>query len=401
MALNITQNGIAERHKDGSVTLVRPDRNGGALTEIEVPEPLADEFALATGDIIAGRMESLTLDAITAEQENEDDDPDGWDTQYDEPRMTARSAASRSWLTPRLPAERLTDITHINGQPAGEERPTPRTRRSHSERTPPDRLLPCTLGPDDRTGQTLDLFPLGAGCMGIIRGAHGTGLTRTLRAVLDGITLHAPDCTVFVLLLRARSEEITDWRRRFPQADVVVCPSALNTNAALETLRLCDLMLEAAQRQTEQGRDVILLLDSLTGLWGAMLEAEHADAQQEADQSASRQRIREWVQKAGCFHGAAPLGGGLGGSLTIVGTVWYQATDAEAEEERDTHPHLRLPEYLLPEATWQISLSETMALERDFPAINLRQSLSRYEENLLSAEAMEQLRARRNTFQSG
>ena len=401
MALNITQNGIAERHKEGSVTLVRPDRNGGALTEIEVPEILADEYVLATGDIAAGRTESLSLDALDIEQEDANDAAEDWDTQYDEPRMASRSTAARSWRMPQLPAERLTDITRINGRPAAEERPTPRTRRSNSERTPPDRLLPCTIGPDDRTGQTLDLFPLGAGCMGIIRGAHGTGLTRTLRSVLDGITLHAPDCVVFVLLLRARSEEITDWRRRFPQADVVVCPSALNTDAAQETLRLCDLMLEAAQRQTELGRDVVLLLDSLTGLWGAMLEAEEADAQQEADQSASRQRIREWVQKAGCFHGATPLGGGLGGSLTIVGTVWYQATDAEAEEERDTHPHLRLPEYLLPEATWQISLSENMARERDFPAINPRQCLSRYEENLLPADAMELLRDRRNSLQNG
>jgi hypothetical protein len=165
--------------------------------------------------------------------------------------------------------------------------------------------------------------PLGAGVFGIVYGPHGSGLTRTLQSVLKGIVTNAPDCVVLVLLLRPRAEEATEWRRRFPEADVVVGASAFSETAPEQTLQLCDLMLEAAQRRTEVGRDVVLLVDSLSALWGTMLEAEEADAQREADISAARRRMQEWVRRAGCFHSQGPLGGGLGGSLTLIGTVWH------------------------------------------------------------------------------
>ena len=172
---------------------------------------------------------------------------------------------------------------------------------------------------------------------------------------------------------------------------MVVGLSSFTEAAPEQTLELCALVLEAARRQTELGRDVVLVIDSLTALWGAMLEAEEADAQHEADLSSARSRIREWTQKAGCFHGEAPLGGGLGGTLTILGSVWHQAIDVEAEEERDTHPHLRLLEHLLPEASWLTALSESLTRRRLYPAIDIKQCRSQYEERLLPADLVEPL----------
>jgi transcription termination factor Rho len=206
---------------------------------------------------------------------------------------------------------------------------------------------------------------------------------------VNGIVTNAPDCVLLVLLLRPRAEEATEWRRRFPEADVVVGASAFSETPPEQTLQLCDLMLEAAQRQTELGRDVVLLVDSLTALWGTMLEAEEADAQREADLSASRRRMQEWVRRAGCFHGQGPLGGGLGGSLTLIGTVWHQSIDTEAEEENDLHPHLRLLEYVLPEARWLVPLSETLSRQRLYPTIDVRRCRSQDEERLLPAESVE------------
>ncbi len=353
MALGILYNGIVQRNKEGDTTILRPGKNGGASVEIAVSVALADEYQLATGDIAEGTIE-------TGE---------------------------------------LTAIVRVNGLESEEakERPFARSRRSQSERSTPDHLITLATSADDLTGQMLDIAaPLGLGYFGIIWGQHGNGLTRTLRTVLDGIVTDAPDTVILVLLLRARSEEITDWRRRFPNAEIV-CASPFD-NTADEILRLADLLLEATQRQTELGNDVVLLVDTLTGLWAAMLEAEEADAQAQADQSSARQRMREWVQRAGCFHNQPPLGGGLGGSLTIIGTVWHQAIDRDEEEERETHPHLRLLDYLIPEASWQVVLSDVLARARLFPAIDVRQCLSRDEERFLPSETYDALLTLRSSL---
>lgn len=353
MGLGILENGIVQRHKDGTTTILRPGKNGGIRPDVDIDADLADRHQLATGDVAEGTISE----------------------------------------------GHLTKVVGVNGL-AGEDadnRPFPRTRRNASERSAPDHHVVMAANADDITGRMLDFAaPLGLGVMGIIWGEHGSGLTRTLRAVLSGIVAASPETVTLVLLLRARSEEITDWRRRFLDADVV-CTSAFE-NTPEETLRVADALLETAQRQTELGKDVVLLVDSLTGLWAAMLEAEEADAQEQADQSVARQRIREWVQRAGCFHNQPPLGGGLGGSLTIIGTVWHQPIDEEMEEERLTHPHHRLLEHLLTEASWQVVLSHALAQARLYPAIDIRRSQSRDEENFLPAATYDPLLSARSTL---
>jgi transcription termination factor Rho len=232
---------------------------------------------------------------------------------------------------------------------------------------------------------------LGAGCAGIIVGAHSAGLTRTLRSVVAGACANSPDIAVIVLLLRARGEECSDWRRRFPQADVVVCPSPGDEATPEQTLHMANLTLACAQRQSELGRSVLIAVDSLTALWGTMLELEAADAQANADRSRARQDIREWIQKAGNFGGEGPLGGSLGGSVTLVGTVWQIAVDSEAEEEGEIHPHLRLLEHILHETSWRIFLSDELAAQRLFPAIDVLRGTSRYEREILSTEWRDRL----------
>ena len=81
----------------------------------------------------------------------------------------------------------------------------------------------------------------------------------------------------------------------------------------------------------------------------------------------------------------------LGGSLTILGTVWNLPIDPEAEEERDIHPHLRLLEYVLPEATYQIALSPALTEKRLHPAIDIKQCCSQDEEKFLPPALLERL----------
>src|SRR5262249_19255484 len=167
-----------------------------------------------------------------------------------------------------------------------------------------------------------------------------------------------------------------------------------------ETLRIADLVLACAQRQTELARPVVLAIDSLTGLWGAMLEAEDATAQQQADQAGARQRIQEWGGQAGGLRGKGLLANAIGGSLTILGTVWNQEIDPEAEEDREVHPHLRLLEHLLHETSWRIALSGELAGRRLYPAIDTARCLSQREENLLPAERFEALLSARRALAS-
>lgn len=394
MALDIARHGIAHRRDEGGVTLYRFGKNGGQSEPIEVGEELAETYRLATGEVIVGATEPIIeRQSPTAASDECMEDAVGWDEQMDEP-SALRGVTVPAWLVSRLtPSERLASIERINGLSLqeAEDRPYPRRKRSASERETPERRLTLATSANDTTGRLLDFAaPLGMGCAGLIFGAHGSGLTRTLRAVVAGVSANAPDIVVLVLLLRARGEEITDWRRRFPNADVVVCPT-LEGVSPEQTLLAADLVMECARRQTELGNHVLLAVDSLTGLWGAMLEAEKADAQSHADQSHARHRIREWIQKAGNFSGDGPLGGSIGGSLTLIGTVWQQAIDLEAEEEREVHPHLRLMEHILHETNWRVALSDTLAQERLYPAIETTKCFSQAEDRLLPAEEYERL----------
>jgi transcription termination factor Rho len=398
MTLDLLRFGIARRHDDGRVTLYRPGRLGGLGTQIQVPEPLADRYRLATGDVVEGPTESiLSLASNTALSDECLEDEIAADEQRDEPAVL-RGEKPPSWIVTHVaPTETLLDVERVNGLQPGEieQRPFPR-RRHPSERTPPDRLIRLATDSGDVTGRILDFAaPFAAGYAGIITGGHGSGLSHTLRAVVAGARASGAFDSILLLLLRARSEEVTDWRRRFPDVDIVVCPSGLDAATPEQTLNTAELLLACAQRQTELGRHILLAIDSLTALWGTMLEEESADAQENADRSRARQRIREWVQAAGNFGGEGPLGGGLGGSLTIAGTAWTQEIDPEAEEEGELHPHLRLLEHILFESSWRVPLSGALASEWLFPAVDTAGCLSRDEESLLAEPLFERVLAAR------
>jgi len=340
--------GIAHRSEDGEVTVWRPSRGGGAWARLAVERDLADRWRLATGDAPAGPTEGVAC-ASSGE-----------------------------------PTERLVRIDEVNGldAEAARERPSPR-RRGPMDRSSPERLVSLSTGAHDLTGRWLDLAaPLALGSAGLVHGPQGSGRTRTLQAVAAGALANAPDVRVVALLARARGEEVTDWRRRFPSAEVLAAPSTESGAPADERLLACELALAFAQRRTELGEHVLLAVDSLTAVWSDMLETEEADAQREADRSEARERVREWMHAAGWFGGEGFLGGGLGGSLTVVASAWRTAVDAEAEEEGEVHPGLRMVEHTMDATTWSVALSGELARSRRFPAIDPCGGRSRWEDVL-------------------
>jgi transcription termination factor Rho len=354
--LSFVENGVVYRDEE-SVWVYRPGRQGTPGTRVEMDRRVADDYTLSSGDVVAG--------------------------------VELSDAGS------------IVGFAEVNGLTLEEarDRPLPRPNRNVLERIKPARRISMTTLATDVTGRLLDLAaPLGVGCAGLIYGPHGTGLTSTLRTVVQGVAHNAPDLLVIVLLIGARGEEVTDWRRRFPAAEIVVAPDQAAGATAEETLLTAELVLECAQRQTELRGHVFLAVDSLTALWAAMLEVEEADAQREADVSAARRSVREWFQRTGDFGGEGLLGSGLGGSLTIVGTAWHQPIDLEAEEEGESHPHLRLIEHVLNEATWRVPFSGELAAQRLYPAVDVARCLSTYEQRLLAPEAFERLTAARRAL---
>ncbi len=393
--LGIVQNGIVRVLEDGTTQIVRPRKNGGAPRLVSVPDPIASQYRLSAGDIVEADTEAIEIEHPADFLEATDCQllplEEDVDLQYDEP------ARQRAWSAPTSslrPTEMVSTIRRINGLDAAqaEDRPYPKSRRSQSERTPPDRLLSLARGDQDTIGRMLDFSaPLGCGDIGAIMGPHNSGLTRTMSALVEGITKNSPDCVVIVMIMRARGEEVTEFRNRFPDTDIVVCSADTGELSPDDSLLLPTLILETAQRQSEMGKNVVLAIDSLTALWGTMLELEDASDQRNADVSKSRQRIREYLQRAGCFHGESPLGGSLGGSITIVGTIWNQPFDQEAEDDRELHPHLRLFEQIVSDLTWLIVLNGELAVRRLYPAIDIRGCMSRNEESLLDADLLESL----------
>jgi transcription termination factor Rho len=382
MSIGIERHGIARRADEGAVILRRPAPNGRVGTTVEVSAAIAERFRLWTGDVVEGGRAPIG-------QPFGDEEPafarDEFE-QFDEPAR-ARGEVVPEWLFTKLfPSEMLLSVERVNGLPAEQalDRPSARGKRGSHERAAPDRRVSLATSPSDLSGRALDFAaPFALGYAGILYGPHGAGLTRALQAALLGIGANAPEAARVVLLMRPRGEEITDWRRRFPDVDVVVAPTPAAGATAEQTMEMADLVLACCQRQTELGRHVVLAVDSLTALWGAMLEAEEADAQQEADLAWARRRVREWMQCAGSFSAEGLFGSGLGGSLTILGTVWHQGVDPEAEEEGEVHPHLRLMEHILHDTNWRVPLSGELARSRLFPAVEPAHAHSREAERLL------------------
>ena len=385
MSLHILEHGIVHLADDGQASIYRPGKHGRIASCIMVPERLAVEHHLAEGDVVEGE---ISLDDIIDDCEAyPETEKDGKSSHKNESSPLLEHSSSSVLYRPYLKVQ-MSEIARINGLSAeeAEERPYARKRKTW-ERIEPASIWKLAINSNDITGRLLDMSaPFAPGTAGIIYGPHAAGLTRTLRSVVTGVTQNHPEAVVIVLLFQARGEEITDWQRRFPQADVIVCSSPQQGGTPEDTLLMADLALACAMRQTELERDALLAVDSLTGLWGAMLEFEGDDSQSGADSSPARARMRDWIQSAGCFGGEGPLGGSLGGSLSIVGSLWKTVVDSEQEEEGELHPHLRLFEHILHDTTWRVSLSPILARERLFPAIDTMKADSILAPRLLSQD---------------
>lgn len=221
------------------------------------------------------------------------------------------------------------------------------------------------------SSRMLDLIcPIGFGQRGLIVAPPKAGKTSLLKEIANGITTNHPDAELIILLIDERPEEVTDIERTVNAEVVYSTFDQLPENH----IKISELVLERVLRLVEDGRDVIILMDSLTRLARAY----------NLTIPPSGRTLSGGIDPAAFYRPKKFFGSARnieeGGSLTILATALVETgsrmDDVIYEEFKGT-------------GNSEIHLSRELAERRVFPAIDVKRSGTRKEEMLLSKEIID------------
>ncbi|WP_304084495.1 transcription termination factor Rho [Peptostreptococcus stomatis] len=287
-------------------------------------------------------------------------------------------------VKPENPNERFRGMMYIY-KVNGDDISTGRSR------TPFEQLLPIYADEKlvletDREGistRIIDLFaPIGKGQRGMIVAPPKVGKTILLKSVANSITKNYPDVTLIVLLIDERPEEVTDMMESI---DGEVIYSTFD-QASSHHVKVAEMVLNRAQRLVEHGRDVVILLDSITRLARAYNLTINPTG-----------RTLTGGLDPGALYGPKKFFGAArnirnGGSLTILGTALVDTgsrmDDVIFEEFKGT-------------GNMELHLDRNLAEKRIFPAIDVYKSGTRREDLLLTPVEMDALYKLRRSFANG
>ena len=232
----------------------------------------------------------------------------------------------------------------------------------------PSERLNLTTSQNDDSMRILDLLcPLGKGQRALIVAAPKTGKTILMQQIANAISINHPEVHLIVLLVDERPEEVTDMRRNI-KGEVF---ASSNDSEREAHARLARLVLEYAKRKVEVGKDVVVLLDSLTRL-GRVFNLVQPSSGRVMTGGVD---IRALEIPKRIFGAARALEGG--GSLTIIATALV-----------DTQS--RMDELIFQEfkgtGNSEIVLDRDLSNERIYPAINIPDSGTRREELLFGRD---------------
>jgi transcription termination factor Rho len=322
--------GVLEILSDGFGFLRSPDYNYlPGPDDIYVSPSQIRRFNLRTGDVVAGHIRPpkegeryfalLKVEAIN----------------YEEPER-AREKILFDNLTPLYPEEQL--------------------KLEHT--------------PQEYTTRIIDLLtPIGKGQRGLVVAAPRTGKTMMLQSIAHGIAQNHKEVILIVLLIDERPEEVTDMQRSV-RAEVV---SSTFDEPATRHVQVAEMVIEKAKRLVEHGKDVVILLDSITRLaraYNAVVPPSGKLLSGGVDANALRGPKK--------FFGAAR---NLedGGSLTIIGTALVDTGS-------------RMDEVIFEEfkgtGNMEIHLDRRLMDKRIFPAVDINRSGTRKEELLLPRDVL-------------
>ncbi len=233
----------------------------------------------------------------------------------------------------------------------------------------PDRQIKATLHKNDLTGRILDLItPIGRGQRGLLVSPPKAGKTMLLKHYAQVALMNQQAMRVYILLVDERPEEVTDFKREVKGAHVL---SSSSDESVSNHLRITRLTMNAAMRQAESGRDVLVLIDSLTRMGRAF--NREIDSRNRTLSGGLGANALEMPRR---FFGAA-RNIENGGSLTILATILVDTGS-------------RMDEIIFQEfkgtGNMELVLSQKCAEQRVFPAININASGTRKEELIMNEE---------------
>ncbi|HVK11678.1 MAG TPA: transcription termination factor Rho [Gemmataceae bacterium] len=323
--------GVLELHPKGFGFLRDPARHYAARpSDPYVPQPLIQQYRLKQGLLVAGPTEP--------------------------PRKGSTG--------PRLAA-----IERIEGAEPKQFRP-----RNWDELTPvdPTRWIRLETGAEPLTTRVMDLFtPIGMGQRGLIVAPPRTGKTILLAHMAAAVTANYPDMHLIVLLVDERPEEVTEFRRTV-KGEVI---ASSNDQDAQVHVRTAELVIERAKRLTEQGRDVFVLLDSLTRLARAYNKFAGSGRTMSGGMDSRALEVpKRLFGAARAFE--------EGGTLTVLGSALVETNsrmdDVIFQEFKGT-------------GNMELVLDRKLSDKRIFPAIDLSQSGTRKEERILPPDMLERI----------
>ncbi|MBJ7400874.1 MAG: transcription termination factor Rho [Mycolicibacterium sp.] len=260
----------------------------------------------------------------------------------------------------------LVRLDSVNGGPVEDARKRP----EFGKLTPlyPNQRLRLETTPEKLTTRVIDLImPIGKGQRALIVSPPKAGKTTIMQDIANAITRNNPECHLMVVLVDERPEEVTDMQRSV-KGEVIAStfdrPPSDHTQAA-------ELAIERAKRLVEQGRDVVVLLDSITRLGRAYNNASPA----------SGRILSGGVDSTALYPPKRFLGAARniehGGSLTIIATAMVETGSTGDtvifEEFKGT-------------GNAELKLDRKIAERRVFPAVDVNPSGTRKDELLLSTD---------------
>ncbi len=226
-------------------------------------------------------------------------------------------------------------------------------------------------GPTAVTERIVDMVaPIGKGQRGMVVSPPKAGKTTVLKNIANGILHSSSETHVIVLLVDERPEEVTDWQRTVQAAEVVY---STFDKPADQHIQVTELVLERAKRLAEMGKDVTILLDSVTRLARAYNLAAPA----------SGKILSGGVDSTALYPPKRFFGAARnieeGGSLTIIASALVETGS-------------RMDEVIFEEfkgtGNMELRLDRQLAEKRIFPAINVEASGTRKEELLMPSEEL-------------